>query len=177
MSRNKLIFNFLLFQTGWFICILLDTWIALASTFAILAIHFRVMGCKVDILLIAASLPTGFVIDSTLQASGIIDYKASEIFQPIWLTCLWALFSITLNHSLKWVVDSFPAALIGGAIFGPLSYSAGAALGAATLPENTLLSFLVLSATWAALMSTISLCFRLQRPNQQSPSGTQTETA
>ena len=61
---------------------------------------------------------------------------------------MWAVFSTTLNSSLKWLKGRLGLALGLGAVFGPLAYLAGEELGAIRL-EAPMLAIIVLAAIWA----------------------------
>ena len=51
-----------------------------------------------------------------------------------------------------------------GCSFGPLSYHAGAALGAASFPKGEVLTIIVLTAIWGAGMPLLlSINFRIQK--------------
>jgi hypothetical protein len=132
---NALVFtvaNILLFQVGWFICILCGSYWALSYTVVVLLLHFYCSPVRVsDLLAIALSVLIGFAHDSILIRGGYIHFVESASWPPIWLVCLWALLGATLNHSLRWI---YPRPLLSagfGVIGGPLSYLAGVKLSSA----------------------------------------------
>ena len=64
----------------------------------------------------------------------------------------WVLFATSLDTSLKWLKERYVVAALMGAVFGPLSYRAGAALGAASFPKGEVRSLIVLAVIWGIVM-------------------------
>lgn len=127
-----LIANALLFQIGWFVCLLLgDLWAIAFTSLALLA-HFRFSPSRrEDLLALFIALLLGVLHDSLLLALGHIQFVETIHWPPLWLVCIWALFGVTLNHSLRWIYQRFWLSSILGIIAGPLSYLAGVALSTA----------------------------------------------
>lgn len=156
--------NFVAFQFGWFATVLGAAngmpWLGPLAVLAAVALHFRLSRRPVvEARLLAGSMLLGLVADSLLLATGWIAYpNGSWIpgFAPYWIVTLWALFATTLNVSMGWLKGRFIIAALFGAIGGPLSYLAGAKLGAITLLEPTA-ALLALATAWAALMPVLLL--------------------
>jgi hypothetical protein len=70
---------------------------------------------------------------------------------PYWIVAMWALFSTTLNVSLKWMKGHLLLASVFGAIGGPLAYLGGYRLGGVELTEPTA-AMVALSIGWALMM-------------------------
>jgi len=98
----------------------------------------------------------GLVVDSLQKVSGLVvyaaDFPALPWLAPPWIVAMWTLFATAINSSLKWLDGRYGLAAILGAVFGPLSYRAGAALGAASFSYSEGLSLAVLALIWAAVM-------------------------
>ena len=80
----------------------------------------------------------GLVFDSLLVTVGWLEYPNgmfAPVVAPYWILSMWVLFATTLNVSLAWLHGRYTLAAVFGAIGGPLSYLAGARLGAVTLAE------------------------------------------
>ncbi|MEZ5922898.1 MAG: DUF2878 domain-containing protein [Hyphomicrobiaceae bacterium] len=110
-----------------------------------------------DALIVMASGVTGAIVESALVLAGVIRFAAPwpmETLAPAWIVALWIAFGATLPtfgemlraHKLKTA-----AAL--GALAGPLSYLAGARLGALEFVGSTTRTLLVLSVVWAAVLA------------------------
>jgi len=69
---------------------------------------------------------------------------------PHWIVALWMLFGTTLNVSLRWLRRMPAAAVVLGAIGGPLAYWGGARLGGMTVAAP-LAATLALALGWAVL--------------------------
>lgn len=137
MPDARTIANFVLFQIGWFVCVLsaaagLNS-PAILFTAAFLIIHFRYFPWKLaDYRLVLTALFIGVILDSTWSAWSLIAYQAQHIepVAPWWIACLWINFALTLNHSMSWLQNHRMMAGIFSAIASPVSYYAGSKLGA-----------------------------------------------
>ena len=152
VNTIKLIVNYLLFQLGWFACVLGGNRIALATTVVILAVHLLWVGSWArEKQLLAVTFFLGCAIDSFLGNMDILQFHPDNDGRilPLWLACLWLIFATTLRHSLDWTRTHrlYGAAL--GIIGGPLSYYAGAQLSNVTLAQPLWQTLLLLGAIWA----------------------------
>ena len=152
------LFNFLLFQTGWLICVLGAahgrTTLALAIVSLLIMIHLTVTPDRIkDIRLFAYALIIGFVFDGLIQFNGLILYNDagwSFPLTPLWILMLWILFAMTLNHSLSWLKGRIFVSSLFGALGGPLAYMAAEKLGAITIVA-TPQSIITLLVGWAII--------------------------
>lgn len=135
--------NFVAFQAGWFACVLAAAhalpWAGTACAAVIVAAHvFLAEQPRREIRLVAIALLIGFVWDSMLLMLGWLDFTSGFLFAgaaPHWILALWALFAMTLRHSLAWLQECLLTAALLGAIAGPLAYWGGTRLGAVILVE------------------------------------------
>lgn len=157
--------NFMLFQIGWFACILGaahdHTLLGGVLAAGCLVLHLlTTTGRKEEILLMAKGAVIGAVIDSALLHLELIAFKAPGpvvLISPPWMLLLWMLLMTTINHSMAWLKSRPWLACALGAISGPFCYFAGARLGAATIPSPVEFA-LIMAAIWAVVMP---LLFRL----------------
>ena len=159
---NKQLFNGVLFQMGWFACVLGGDAIALLALAVFIVLHgLFFVEKKQEWFFIAGVVLAGFAIDSLLSGLGIFLFELpSAGYIPLWLLCLWFIFATTLNHSLVWLQYRLPLAALLGAISGPTSYFAGSKLAAVTLADPLWLSILVISVCWAILLPVLFLLSR-----------------
>ncbi|WP_455208746.1 DUF2878 domain-containing protein [Kaarinaea lacus] len=154
----QLVINFVLFQLGWFACVIGAArqleWLAVLSIVLIIAIHlFLVKDRMRELQLILTAGMLGLVLDSALISLGVFT-PASNLglhnIAPLWLISLWMLFGITLNHSLRWLQQRYIIAALMGFVFAPLAYWAGQRLGALSFPpdHSPIFSLLVIGACW-----------------------------
>lgn len=115
---------------------------------------------EATLLVVAAAI--GLAWDSVMVAAGWLGYP-SGIFitglAPYWIVALWVAFATTLNVTFRWLRDRLLLASMMGALFGPLSYVAGAAAGAVELVEP-LAALVSLSVAWSLLMPGLVLFAR-----------------
>ena len=151
--------NFVLFQLGWFACVLGGAhgmpWAGPVAVLAILIFHVtraNQPGDEIKLLILAVLV--GTLWDSLLVSTGLLRYDSGMLLSylaPYWIIAMWALFSMTLNVSLRWLKNRYLIAALFGASGGPLAYYAGYKLGAVTFSDMAT-ALLVLGAGWAVLM-------------------------
>lgn len=145
--------NVLLFQVGWFICILCGSYWALSYTVAVLILHFYWSPMRVDDLLaVALSVLIGLAHDAILIRGGYIHFVESTSWSPIWLVCLWALLGVTLNHSLRWIYQRPFLSAAFGVIGGPLSYLAGVKLSTAQWSSPLIEVVPIIATLWLLVL-------------------------
>lgn len=157
--------NFLLFQIGWFACILGAahdrTLLGGLLAAGCLVLHLLITTKpKEEIVLLVKGVMIGAAIDTTLLHLSLIVFKAPgpvTLISPPWMLLLWMLLMITINHSLAWLKSRLWVACALGAISGPFCYFAGAQLGAAEIPSPVAFA-LTMAAIWAVVTP---LLFRL----------------
>ncbi|MBW0235514.1 MULTISPECIES: DUF2878 domain-containing protein [Pseudomonas] len=148
--------NAVLFQLGWFACVLggNSLWLLLAGA-ALLAHLLWIRRTRAEVHLVIAVCVLGTAVDSVLMNTGVFVFKHSGVLIPFWLMLLWALLAITLNHCLAWTAKPLWRALLLGAFGGPLSYYAGQRLGAVQFPLGLWPTLMVLAVLWAVLFAAL----------------------
>jgi hypothetical protein len=155
MRSGKLL-NFVLFQLGWFACVISSAaklpLLGSAVAVAIIGWHlWRAQQPSREFYLIVTAMLIGVTWDSLLVWQAWLHYPAGILLPntaPYWIVMLWALFATTLNLSLRWLKQHMRLAIVLGAVAGPLAYYGGARLGALDFvqPASALLA---LSIGWA----------------------------
>ena len=155
-----MIANFVLFQAGWFACVLgaahgyaLEG--ALAAALIVLGhvVHAAQPAREALLALVAAAV--GLAFESLLVAAGLV--RVEHLY---WLVALWALFATTLNSSLRALQTRPWLAALFGALGGPLAYYAGARFGALEFLQPAAM-LAALAVGWA--LATPSLAFLARR--------------
>ena len=121
----------------------------------ILAHFFLSPTAKADYLAAAIAMPIGFFVETAYIRSGLLDYKFASLgadIAPIWIIWLWANLALTMNNCLNWLHGRFALAVGAGLIAGPLTYFAGARLGAAELGTSLIPAFAAFGLSWAVLV-------------------------
>lgn len=124
-----------------------------------------------DMTLILICLAAGMVIDGTFAATGLIVYALpGPLPAPLWILGLWAVFALTLNHSLRFLGGRPLLAAVLGSLGAPLAYFAAAeGWHAARFGGQPLLTLALLGLCWAALVPLlVELSARLRRASRSS---------
>ena len=151
--------NFLVFQAAWFTTVLGAAngapWLGPIAVLAAVALHLRFTRRPgVEARLLALAMVVGLVVDSLLLATGWIAYPNGAWlpgFAPYWIILMWALFATTLNVSMRWLKGRYLLAAVFGVVGGPLSYYAGARLGAMSLLQVAP-ALVALAVAWGVAM-------------------------
>ena len=160
MMTKSLITNLLLFQLGWFACVLGGAYdqvlIGSMVAIAVIAYHiYRATDTVQELRLLTLALIIGLANESIVTSQGLARYshgQVSDLIAPLWIILMWPLFATTLNLSMRWLKGLAPLliALIG-ALFAPLAYYSGNRLGAVEY-DNLILSMGIIAIAWAVLL-------------------------
>ena len=168
--------NFVLFQIGWFSCVLGAAngmaWLGPVVVLMVVAVHLKMsLRPGKEFRLIAMAMGIGLLVDTLLLSTGWLSYPSGAWFgmlAPYWIVAMWALFATTLNVSMGWLKERPFLAVIMGAIGGPMSYYAGQKLGAIELTHFSL-ALAALAVAWAIAMPLLAwLSVRLDGVSQSS---------
>jgi hypothetical protein len=154
----RLVVNFVLFQIGWFACVLGAAkqmpWLGFATVIAIFFWHLsQAKQAKQELQLLLITLIIGGTFDQIMLNHQLVSYQAhgwTNTIVPVWILALWAEFVTVLNVSLRWMKGRWLISIVFGAIGGPLAYMGAEKLGAVTL-NHLPVSYIVLSLGWAIL--------------------------
>lgn len=169
-TRSAVAVNFLLFQAGWFACVLGAArgfpWQgALVALLIAAFIVFRSRNPRDELSLVLVAALAGFAFDSVLAMTGWVSFAGAvplSALAPVWMVALWALFATTLNVSLRWLREWPVLGVLFGAIGGPVAYYAGERLGALQFADP-LLGLTAVAAGWALATPLLSaLALRLE---------------
>ncbi len=150
---------FVVGQLGWFACVLSAAhdvpWMGVATAVMLVAIHLaRVERLLTEFKLLVSVVAMGAIWESLPVLSGLLAYPNGMILPgaaPYWILALWALFAAQFNTTFGWLKQRVLLASVLGAIAGPMSFRAGAALGAVRF-VHPLPAMILLAIGWAILM-------------------------
>ena len=157
---SLMIQNFILFQAGWFSCVIGGAnqgyaWFGVAAVIAIIGVHLaRANDISNELMLIFITMVLGTAWDSALILAGLLSFDNGTFITglpPYWLIAMWALFATTLNVSMNWLKHKYLIAAVIGAVGGPIAYYAGHRLGAVGFDETSA-TLLAVGAGWAVMM-------------------------
>lgn len=147
---NAQLINVALFQAGWFLCVLYPSTLSAALGLILVGIHSALQRHHwvVELRLIGLLSLPGLLLDSLLLGTGMLSVVGSDSnIIPLWLVAIWLLFSATLTHSLRWMIQRPFLPWIAGPIGGALAYMAAERLGAITI-NNTPFGLIALIVGW-----------------------------
>lgn len=169
LSATTVATNAILFQVGWFACVLGAargapwTWIGLATVGAIAAWHVaRARKPAAELRLLLLALLVGAVFETLLARTGWLRIEEGiwiAGIAPVWMAALWANFATTLNVSLRPLRDRLGLAALLGAIGAPLAYFGGSRLGAMELIE-AMPALLAIGVGWLLLAPLLFMAAR-----------------
>jgi len=133
--------NFVCFQVTWTVAVLSAAtdlaWVGPILIACVAAHHVATAPRpRLEFRLARAALLTGLLFETVRALQGDVTYPYGQPvawLPPYWLPALWVLFATTLNVSLRWLRGRLLLAAGFGAVGGPLSFVAGARLGAAEI--------------------------------------------
>ncbi len=149
--------NVLLYQIGWFCCVLGAAWGYPVSgalcALLLMAVHLLLAESRqAELSLMLCVCLLGVLIDSGQQALGVFTFKTDPdwpLWLPLWIFVIWAQFATLFRYALYWLAGRYLWATFFGLVGGPLAYWGGIRLGAAQFGENLLFSLVSLALVWA----------------------------
>ena len=140
----------MLFQCGWFACVLGGDSLWLLVGLAVLGIHLLwISSWARDGRLILSVTALGTLLDTLLRTLGVFQFTEPGPLIPVWLILLWALLATTLRHCLAWSARPWWRAAVLGAVGGPLSYYAGSQLAGVQFGFSVAPTLIALALLWA----------------------------
>lgn len=158
---------FVLGQLGWFACVLGAaagrSWIGIGVCALLVTLHLlRVARPLEELKLLGAVMLIGGTWESVIVRFGFLTYPNSTLpegLAPAWLFTLWVFFAAQFNTTYTWLKTRLVAAAVLGVTAGPLSFRAGAALGALHFAKP-LPAAVTLGLGWAVLLPVITVLSR-----------------
>lgn len=151
--------NYLLYQIGWFSCILgASRGYPISGAFCALLmmiIHLLLAESRsAELRLMLYACLVGIVIDSVQQELGVFTFKMEPdwpLWLPLWVLIIWAQFATLFHYALYWLSGRYLLGAVFGLLGGPLAYWGGIRLGAAEFGDNLLFSMISLALVWSLI--------------------------
>lgn len=149
-ARN--ILNFILFQIGWFACVVYPDLVGPLLVGSFLIIHFLLVSQNrfTEAQFIGLGIVVGSLLDGLWLNIGVLGdsiHTDALVITPPWLVAIWAIFMTTLSHSLNWISHKVWLAFVFAPIAGPFAYWSASKLGHVVLPDLTF-SLAALALGW-----------------------------
>lgn len=154
------------FQIGWFMCILMGSWISVGYSIAFFCLHFwflkrtakRIL-FKQESLWIVLVFIFGFILETISFSAGFLYTNEPQnlfehlILPPVWLLSLWMLFAIALRTCLSFTFYRPTLTYLIASIAIPINYYAGAKLnGVVAVNTPYTLSLALITLLWIILL-------------------------
>lgn len=163
--------NYLAYQAGWFASVVgagrqqgeagaLVAGVLIAAHLALT----RERGLELRVLAVATI--TGLLVETWQLQSGTyrtLSGAGATTVPPLWLLALWAQFATTFRYSFRRVLARPIAAMLFGALGGPLAFLAGERLGAVALTTPLWPGLLRLAIGWSAALALFAWVARMPR--------------
>jgi hypothetical protein len=141
-------------QIGWFACVLGaahdKAWIGALAVALLALVHLCVVrDRRRAMLLLCIVTLCGWLWECGVMRTGWVKYPSGAItgYAPYWMAALWMLFALQINPVFHWLRTRWRLAALLGGVAGPLSFRAGAALGAVQLVDP-FAALLLIAAGW-----------------------------
>lgn len=163
--------NLILFQIGWFGCVLGASngisllgpgIVALSSLQVLVRTHPRR-----EFQFLCGALMMGIVCDAFLISTQAIQFQNGNSIAPVWMWALWANLALTFSGCMRWLRNRFFVGALLGAIGGPLCYLAGARLGALHI-DNERASLPAISVVWALAIPALQIIHAKLIPEEET---------
>ena len=167
MTRSQRL-NYVLYQSGWFACILgaawnwplTGFWIAVSLT----AVHLYLSAERArDTRTIVLALALGLVVEGFQVWKGTYRFHSGAVvawMSPPWLLMLWAQFATTFRSSLRSIMTVPARAALFGSVGGPIAFVAGERLGAVTLARPLAPGLVRLGVAWGVALAVCAVLVR-----------------
>lgn len=167
MTRAQRI-NYVLYQSGWFACILGAAWgwpvTGLLIAVALTAVHLWLSADRgTEMRFIALTLALGVVVEGVQVWSGTYRFTSGVVvawMSPPWLLMMWAQFATTFRSSLRGIMTVPARAALFGLLGGPIAFLAGERLGAVTLSRPLSPGLVRLSVAWGVALCVCAVAVR-----------------
>jgi len=138
-------------------------YLGIALVLLLILLHvLRAERPALEVKLVATVVLIGGAWESALVCFGLLAYPHSTVIRgvaPWWLFALWGLFAAQFNTTYRWLKSRVMAGALLGAFAGPLSFHAGASLGAVRFVK-VVPATVSLALGWAVLLPLIIMLSR-----------------
>lgn len=150
-----------IFQCGWFACVLSGTrgylLIPLAAAAAVIGLNLWLLRGRLadELRVILWITLVGFVLETINLTTGVFTLTHPSSYPwlcPAWLLLLWPMFAIMLRGPLTWLSGRYWLSVLLGAIFAVPNYFVGERLGAVKLNPHIVYTVTILVIVWAIAM-------------------------
>jgi hypothetical protein len=148
--------NLLLYQVGWFACVLgaalSRPWLGIGIAAALVGVHLLLArDRRTQIKILAIALAIGLFVDAALLNLGVYKFPSGMYIvwlPPLWMSVLWIQFATTLRYGLSWLGGRYILSALFGLAGAPLAFLAGEKIGAVLFLPPRIPHLLALGTLW-----------------------------
>lgn len=148
------ILNFLIFQVGWFVCVVYPGLAAAGLVLVFLCLHMALVSQHrmAELQFIGFGVVLGSLMDTLWFRTDVLNLVGNEdvLIAPPWLVAIWVIFMTTLCHSLDWMSKKRWLPFVLAPVAGPFAYWSASKLGIVTLPDLAV-SLTAMAMGWLVL--------------------------
>lgn len=155
-----------IFQAGWIASVLFGNPAAVITIIVSLSVYALYFSRGIpDYVLIFSVILLGWLGDTMLGVSGVLQFASGSYFPPLWMITLWLLFASSLPWSLRWIVGNLPLFAVFASVAGPFSYFIGIRLSDVSLGVSDTHAVGIFFAMWLVHGIVIHFIYRLWSRN------------
>lgn len=148
--------NFLIYQIGWFACVLGGAyhrpWLGTSIAALLVCVHMILTTERPNqIRLMFAALCVGMFVDTLLLILGVYSFPSGSVVNwlpPLWMTVLWIQFATTFRYCLAWMSRRYILCALSAFVGAPLAFWGGERMGAVLLLSPRTWNMLILASVW-----------------------------
>ena len=148
--------NFLLYQIGWFACVLGAAFsrpgLGIAIALMLIAVHLWLATDRLgQIKILMVALGIGLLVDGILLGVGVFTFPTGMMvawLPPLWMSILWIQFATTFRYCLKWLSGRYVLGAVLALVGAPLAFIGGERLGAVAFFPPRFAHLIILGTVW-----------------------------
>lgn len=148
--------NLLLYQIGWFACVLgaaySRPWLGVTIALVLVGVHLGLASDRrTELRILAIASAIGLAVDGVLLNLGVYSFPSGMYvawLPPLWMSVLWIQFATTLRYSLNWLSGRYFFSTLLGFVGAPLAFLGGEKLGAVLFAPPRISHLFVLGTIW-----------------------------
>jgi hypothetical protein len=156
--------NLLLYQVGWFCCVLGAAWgfpwLGMSLAAGLVAVHFWLTTDRlVQFRLVMAAAAIGGIFDTAQLWAGVFTFPSGVVVEwlpPPWMTMLWLQFATTFHFSMRWLSGRYALCACFGLLGAPLAFFAGERFGAIDFLSPRVFHYICLALLWSVAVPVLT---------------------
>ena len=174
----SLLLNYVLYQIGWFACVLGVAWgyqgLGVCIALSLVGIHIYLATDRfLQLKLCLTAAAVGLTADAGQMWAGVFTFPKGTVVDwlpPPAITVLWLQFGTTLPYCMRWLSQRYAVCACFGLLGAPLAFFAGERLGAVEFMAPRWMHFAMLGLVWAIAVPLLVYVSDSWTRNAETPS-------